>query len=84
MTMNSPQMSNSTTYTTLVFSSSDGVTYEGFYRGWADIYVPEGKTDFQVKAFERGYVPSNSMFGGQVETTLAESDWSNTQTVSIP
>jgi hypothetical protein len=83
-TFDSPTMSNST-YTILVFSSSDGTTYKGFYRGWGEIYAPsEGKIDFQVQAFVRGYVPSDSMFGGMTETTLTKSGWSNTQTVTIP
>jgi hypothetical protein len=83
-TFDSPTMSNST-YTNLVFSSSDGTTYKGFYRDWGEIYAPsEGKIDFQVQAFVRGYVPSDSMFGGMSETTLTKSDWSNTQTVTIP
>ncbi len=82
-TVNSPSMTNSD-YTLLVFSSSDGVTYKGFYRGWGEIYAPkEGKIDFQVQAFVRGYVPSDSIFGGMVETTLTQSDWSNTQTIII-
>jgi hypothetical protein len=82
-TFDSPTMSNST-YTILVFSSSDNTTYKGFYRGWGEIYAPsEGKIDFQVQAFVRGYVPSDSMFGGMSERTLTKSDWSNTQTITI-
>ena len=81
---NSPTMNNSE-YTNLVFTSTDGERYESFSNSWATIYAPsDGMLDFQVKAFVRGYVPSNSMYGGMVETTLEESDWSSAQTITIP
>jgi hypothetical protein len=59
-----------------------------FYRGGDSFYLPsEGQVDFQVKAQTWGEVmattsPQNP-FGGSITTLFGESDWSNTQTISI-
>ncbi len=74
------------------FSTFRGENIQGkegwFYCGGQSFYLPaEGKTDFQVKAQTWGEVmlertPQNP-FGGSHTTMFGESEWSNTQTITI-
>jgi hypothetical protein len=83
---NSPRMSNSD-YTILVFSSSGEGLFRGFYG--AEVYAPSGgEVDFQVEAFVGGYEYVEPQGGNPIGSgwhfkSIAESGWSNSQTITV-
>ena len=84
---NAPTMSNQST-TSIIFTSTSN---DGIYdtpNAWTTIKVPiNGQLDFQVQAFV-GYYTNNgdttTPLGSSMYYTTVRSDWSSTQTLTIP
>jgi hypothetical protein len=70
-----PQQSNSSDYTDVGFSI-EGANFVGTIAG--------SQVDIQVEAMYGYYGRTSTAFGGQGFVNLTTSDWSNTQTISIP
>jgi|WetSurMetagenome_2_1015567.scaffolds.fasta_scaffold41978_1 hypothetical protein len=83
--------SESSTSIIWTFSTRDlpGLQEYSLYRGGDSFYLPyTGEADFRIKAQTWGEVmattsPQNP-FGGSITTLFGESDWSDTQTLTIP